>query len=269
MRFFRQKPVILGQELAGEIEAAGNKVTRFKAGDQVTGWCGLHLGGYAEYACLPGNVVMALKPPTMSYEEATTIPVGGLDATYFIRKANIRTGERVLINGAGGCIGTYAVQIAKHYGAIVTAVDSAPKLDMLRSIGADHVIDYTKEHFTGRRETYDVIFDVVGKSPFSRAVKMLTPNGRFLSGNGYGQLIRGRWWARRSGKPFIPWAGRSAGQYADDFNFLKELFEAGKVKAVVDRCFPLEQTAAAHRYVESGQKKGHVVITVGQVRGDS
>jgi NADPH:quinone reductase-like Zn-dependent oxidoreductase len=268
MGLMRPKPVILGQELAGEIEAVGKEVARFKEGDQVSAWCGLRLGGYAEYACLPSSAVMAIKPSGMSFEEAATLPVGGLDATYFIRRANIRSGERVLINGAGGCIGTYAVQIARYFGAEVTAVDSTTKLDMLRSIGADHVVDYTREDFTQgslqgrRRATYDVIFDVVGKSSFSRGVRLLTPNGRYLSGNGWSQQIRGRWMSRRSSKKFIPWAGRTASEYADDFNFLKALFEAGKIRAVIDKCYPLEQTAEAHRYVERGHKKGHVVIRV-------
>ncbi|MGA7732474.1 MAG: NAD(P)-dependent alcohol dehydrogenase [Chloroflexia bacterium] len=263
----RPKPVILGQELAGEIEAVGKDVTRFRKGDQVTGWCGFRLGAYAEYACLSGKGVMAIKPSNMTYEEAATLPIGGLDAAYLLRKANIESGQKVLVIGAGGSIGTYAVQIAKHFGAIVTGVDSTRKLDMLRSIGADHVVDRTQEDFTRRGETYDVIFDVVGKNSFSRTVRLLTPNGRYLMANPrLSMQVRGRWISRRSSKKFIPWASRTASEYTEDFNFLKELIEAGKIRAVIDRSFPLEQTAEAHRYVETVRKKGHVVITVGQHR---
>lgn len=265
MGLIRPKPIILGQELAGEIEAVGNGVTRFKKGDQVTGWCGLRLGAYAEYACLPEGGVLAIKPSNMTYEEAATLPIGGLDAAYLLRKGTIQSGERVLINGAGGSIGTFAVQIAKYFGANVTGVDSTGKLDMLRSIGADEVIDYTQEDFTKSGESYDVIFDVVGKSSFSRSVRMLTPNGRFLTSNPRPlKMVRARWASRRSSKKIIPWAGRSASEYTKDFNFLRELIELGKIKSVIDRCYPLEQTAEAHRYAETGHKKGHVAITVEQ-----
>ena len=168
-----------------------------------------------------------------------------------------------MINGAGGSIGTFAVQLAKYFGADVTAVDSTGKLDMLRSLGADQVIDYTQADFTKNGETYDVIFDVVGKSSFSRSVRSLTRNGRYLLGNSrLSQRVRGGWTSRRSSKKVIPWAARTASEYAEDFKFLTELIEAGKIKSVIDRCYPLEQTAEAHRYVDTGDKKGHVVITV-------
>src|SRR5438105_3818052 len=219
----RPRPVILGQELAGEIEAVGKEVTRFREGDQVFGWTGLRLGAYAECTRLPEIGVLLIKPSNMSYEEAAPLAVGGLDAVYFLRRANIRRGQKVLINGAGGSIGAFAVQLARYFGADVTAVDSTGKLDMLRSIGADRVIDYTKEDFTRRGETYDVIFDVVGKSSFSRGVRLLTPNGRYLLGNaGPSQLVRGRWISTRSSKQVIPWAARMASEYAEDFDFLKE-----------------------------------------------
>jgi NADPH:quinone reductase-like Zn-dependent oxidoreductase len=266
----RPKPVILGQELAGEIEAVGKEVTRFRKGDQVTGWCGFRLGAYAEYACLSGGGVMTIKPSNMTYEEAATLPIGGLDATYLLRKANIQAGQKVLVIGAGGSIGTYAVQIARHFGAVVTGVDSTGKLDMLRSIGADHVVDRTQEDFTRSKETYDVIFDVVGKNSFSRTLRLLTPNGRYLMASPrLSMQVRARWISMRSSKTFIPWASRTASEYAEDFNFLKELIEAGKIRAVIDRSFPLEQTAEAHRYVETGRKKGHVAITVRQYSGNS
>jgi len=263
VRLIRRKPIILGQELAGEIEAVGKEVTRFKKGDQVFGWTGITLGAYAQYKCLPEKgLVVALKPSNMTYEEAATLPVGGLDATDLLRKAHIRSGEKILIIGAGGSIGTYAVQIARHLGAVVTGVDSSDKLDMLRSIGADQVIDYKKEDYTRTSEKYDVIFDVVGKSRFSRTAKLLTPNGRFLSANPIvSQRVRARWILGRS-RQYIPWSSRSASEYAEEIAFLKALIEAGHIKAIVDKCFPLEQIADAHRYVEAGRKKGHIVVTL-------
>ncbi len=254
---------ILGQELAGEIEAVGKDVTRFRKGDQVVGWSGLGLGAYAEYICLPENGVLAIKPSTLTYEEAVALPVGGLDAVYMLRRGHIQSGEKVLILGAGGSIGTFAVQLARYFGADVTAVDSTGKLDMLRSIGADQVIDYTQEDFTTSGETYDVIFDVVGKSSFSRSVRLLTLKGRYLLANPkLSQRVRGRWMSRRSSKQVIAWKARAASEYTEDFRFLKELIEAGQIQSVIDRCYPLEQTAQAHRYVDAGHKKGNVVITV-------
>jgi NADPH:quinone reductase-like Zn-dependent oxidoreductase len=256
---------ILGQELAGEIEAVGNEVTRFRKGDQVFGWSGLGLGAYAEYTCLPEKGVLAIKPATITYEEAAALPVGGLEAVYFLRKVHIQPGQQVLICGAGGSIGTFAVQLAKYFGAEVTAVDSTGKLDMLRSIGADQVIDYTQADFTKNGETYDVIFDVVGKSSFSRSIRSLTHNGRYLLGNPrLSQRVRGRWISRRSSKKVIPWKARIASEYTESIHFLTELLEAGKIHSVIDKCYPLEQTAEAHRYVDTGRKKGNVVIKVEQ-----
>jgi len=259
----RPGPIILGQELAGEIEAVGKDVKRFRKGDQVFGWSGLGLGAYAEYKCLPEDGVLAIKPANISYEEAAVLAVGGLDAVHFLRKGHIQSGEKVLIHGAGGSIGTFAVQLAKYFGAEVTAVDSTGKLDMLRSIGADQVIDYTQADFTKSGETYDVIFDVVGKSSFSRSVRSLTHNGRYLLGNSrLSQRVRGQWTSRRSSKQVILWEARAASEYTEDFKFLTELIEAGKIHSVIDRCYPLEQTAEAHRYVDTGHKKGNIVITV-------
>ena len=243
----RPGPIILGQELAGEIEAVGKDVKRFRKGDQVFGWSGLGLGAYAEYKCLPEDGVLAIKPANISYEEAAVLAVGGLDAVHFLRKGHIQSGEKVLIHGAGGSIGTFAVQLAKYFGAEVTAVDSTGKLDMLRSIGADQVIDYTQADFTKSGETYDVIFDVVGKSSFSRSVRSLTHNGRYLLGNSrLSQRVRGQWTSRRSSKQVILWEARAASEYTEDFKFLTELIEAGKIHSVIDR----------------GHKKGNVVITV-------
>ena len=256
-------PIILGQELSGEIEAVGKKVTRFRKGDQVFGWSAMRLGTYAEYTCLPEKGVLAIKPSNITYGAAAALPVGGLEAVYFLRKANIQRGQKVLIYGAGGSMGTFAVQLAKYFGADVTGVDSTGKLDMLRSIGADHVIDYTQEDFTKSGVTYDVIFDVVGKSSYSRSVKLLTPNGRYLAANPrLSHMIQGTWMSNISSKKAIAWKTRAASEYTQDSIFLKELIEAGKIKSVIDRCYPLEQIAEAHRYVETGSKKGNVIITV-------
>jgi NADPH:quinone reductase-like Zn-dependent oxidoreductase len=273
MRFYvgltkPKRMTILGQELAGEIEAVGRGVTRFKPGDQVFAATGFGLGGYAEYICLPEvpeDGVVATKPASMSFEEAAAVPFGGLEALYFLKKANIQPGEKILINGAGGTIGSFAVQLAKHFGAEVTAVDSARKFDMLRAIGADHLIDYTKEDFSENGEAYDVIMDVIGKSSFSASMKSLTPDGRYLLVNPrVSHMIRGRWSSMTSSKRVISGA---ASRTVKDLNYLKELIEAGKLKVAIDRCYPLEQTAEAHRYAESGHKKGNLVITVAEGAG--
>jgi len=251
---------ILGTELAGEVESAGRDVTLFKVGNQVFGSSGFRFGAYAEYKCLPERGSVALKPSNMTYEEAATIPFGGRVALHYIRKADIQRGQKVLIVGAGGSIGTCAVQLAKYFGAEVTGVDSTLKLDMLRSIGADHVIDYTREDFTKSGQSYDVIFDTVGKSSFSRSIRSLKPNGHYLLGNpSLSQMVRGAWTSRTSGKKVI---SEAASYKTDDLLFLKTLIEAGNIKAVIDRVYPLEQTAEAHRYVETGNKKGNVVITI-------
>ncbi len=251
---------ILGQELAGEIEAVGKDVRRFRNGDRVFAATGFGLGAYAEYKCLPENGVLAIMPTSMTCEEAAALPVGGLEALHFLRKGNIRSGESVLINGAGGSIGTFAVQLTRYFGAEVTGVDSAGKLDMLRSIGADHVIDYAREDFTQNGQTYDVIFDVAGKGSFSGSLRSLKPGGRYLLANpGLSQMVRGRLIPMSSGKKVIFGA---ASRKAEDLIFLKELVEAGKIKSVIDRCYPLEQIAEAHRYVETGQKAGNVVLVV-------
>jgi len=254
---------ILGQELAGEIEAVGKDVTLFKEGDEVFASTGFGFGAYAEYICLPERPdmgVLAPKPVNMTYEEAAAVPVGGLEALHFLRQGDLRRGSKVLINGAGGSIGTIGVQLAKHYGAEVTAVDSSGKLDMLRSIGADHVIDYTLEDFTKRDEVYDVIFDVVGKAPFAGSMRSLGKNGVYLLANpSLSRIVRGRWTSMTSGKRFV---GGGASPKATDLLFLKDLIESGKLRVVIDRRYPLEQMADAHRYVEGGGKKGNVVITV-------
>jgi NADPH:quinone reductase-like Zn-dependent oxidoreductase len=256
---------ILGQELAGEIEAVGKDVRSFKEGDQVFAHTGMGMGAYAEYNCLPDQSegaegTVAIKPANMTCEEAAAVPLGGLEALHYLRQANIRSGEEVLINGAGGSIGTIGIQLAKFYGAEVTAVDSTRKLDMLRSIGADHVFDYTQEDFTQSGETYDVIFDVVGKSPFSRSERALKQNGLYLSANpGVSQMFRGQ---RNSSGSRRRIKGGNENYRPEDLNILKELIEAGKIKTVIDRTYSLEEIVEAHRYVEAGGKLGNVVITV-------
>ncbi len=256
---------ILGQELAGEIEAVGKDVTRFRKGAQVFAHTGLGMGAYAEYKCLPEEPegikgVLASKPANMTYEETAAVPHGGLEALHYVRKANIQSEEKVLINGAGGSIGTIAIQLAKYFGAEVTAVDSTGKLDMLRSIGADQVVDYTQEDFTKSGQTYNVIFDVVGKCPFSRSEGSLTQNGRYLTSNpGPSQKDGGRGTSTSSSKKAI--AGTPSYK-TEDLLFLKELIEAEKIKSVIDRTYPLEQIAEAHWYVEKGGKRGNVVIAV-------
>ena len=256
---------IIGQELAGEVDAVGKDVRNFKVGDPVFGTTGFSKGTYAEYVCLPDEPgemdgVLAIKPANMRFDEAAAVPTGGLEALHFLRKGNIQPGYKVLINGAGGSIGTYGVQLAKHFGAEVTAVDSTAKLEMLHSIGADHTIDYTQADFTKNGQTYDLIFDVVGKSPYSRSIKSLKQNGVYLIANPQlSKMVRGKWTSTSSSKKVVL---ETTVQKIEDLIFLRELIEAGKIKTVIDRHYPLEQTADAHRYVETGQKKGNVIITI-------
>jgi len=259
--FRRPRKKILGQELAGEIESVGDAVREYKRGDPVFAATGFRLGAWAEYTCLPEKGLITIKPTNLSYEEAAAIPVGGLHALHLLSKAKIQSGQKVLIIGAGGTVGTIAVQLARSFGAEVTCVDTGPKLDVLRSIGADHVIDYTREDFSKNGEIYDVVFDVVGKSPFSACVRSLKWRGVYLLGNpGLSQQVRGLWTSMRTGKKIV---GGVISYTAQDLVFLKELAEAGKVRSVIDRRYPLEQVVEANRYVETGQKTGNVVMAVG------
>jgi NADPH:quinone reductase-like Zn-dependent oxidoreductase len=254
---------ILGQELAGDVEAVGRDVTLFRKGDPVFGTTGFGFGAYAEYICLsekPRSAAIALKPANMSYEEAAAVPTGGLEALHFLRKAGNLDGRRVVIVGGGGGIGTFAVQLAKRFGAEVTAVDQTGKLEMLRAIGADRVLDYTREDFAARGETYDVIFDVVGKSSFSGSLAALRDGGRYLLGNPrLSARVRGVWVSAKGHKKVIFGAAR---QKSEDLVFLRQLIEEGKVRSVIDRRFPLDHIAEAHRYVGTGVVQGKVVIIV-------
>jgi NADPH:quinone reductase-like Zn-dependent oxidoreductase len=260
----RPRNKIPGTEVAGEIEAVGERVTEFKVGDPVFGSTGMTFGAVAEYICLPekpGNMEggVTRKPANMTLEEAATVPFGGRDALHFLRLGNIQSGQKILINGAGGSIGIFAVQLAKYYGAEVTAIDSGPKLDMLLSLGADHVIDYTKEDFAENGEVYDVIFDVIGKISFPRSKNSITEDGTYLLANPVSQMTQALWARMRSNNNVIM---QTASGTIADLVFLRELIEEGKIRTYIDRTYPLEEIVEAHRYVERGGKLGNVVITV-------
>jgi 2-desacetyl-2-hydroxyethyl bacteriochlorophyllide A dehydrogenase len=264
--FLRPKRIpILGQELAGEVVEVGEVVKLFKKGDHVFGTTGFGFGAYAEYICLPENPndmqgALAAMPTNLSHEEAAVVPTAGFEALHFLRKANIQPGQKVLIIGSGGSIGTFAVQLARHFGADVTSVDSTEKLDMLRAIGADHVIDYTKEKYINNDESYDLIIDVVGKGSVARRLKLLKSGGYyFLAYAGLSHIFLSLWVSLTSSKNLKI---EAASQTKENLIILKELLEAGTLQPVIDRSYPLEQAAEAHRFVESGKKKGNVVLTV-------
>jgi 2-desacetyl-2-hydroxyethyl bacteriochlorophyllide A dehydrogenase len=257
--FTKPKKTIIGTELAGEIQSTGKDVKQFKVGDQVFAFTEI-LGAYAEYICLPEDGAVAIKPVNMTYEETAAVPYGGLTALYFLRKANIQSGQKILIFGASGGVGNYAIQLAKYFGAEVTGVCSTAKLELVKSLGADKVIDYTKEDFTESGETYDVIFDTVGKSSFFRSSRSLKKKGFYIFATfGLPKLVQIIWFSITSNKKII--IGLLKGR-AEDLIFLRELIEKGKIRVVIDRTYPLEQTAEAHSYVETGRAKGKVVITL-------
>ena len=258
--FTKPKINILGNEFAGQVEAVGKDVKRFRKGDQVFGYRGQRMGANAEYLCMPDNGLVAIKPVNMTYEEAATVPGGALTALSLLRKANIQPGQKVLINGASGGIGSAAVQLAKYFGAEVTGVCGTPRLEFVKALGADQVIDYTREDFTKNGETYDLIFDILGKSSFSRCKNSLTQNGiYFLVSFKMKQLFQMLWTSRTSGKKVIC---ALSSENPEDLVFIKGLVEEGKIKSIIDRCYPLEKTAEAHRYVEKRSRTGSVVITV-------
>jgi NADPH:quinone reductase-like Zn-dependent oxidoreductase len=263
--FLKPRNTILGQELAGEIEAIGKDVTRFKPGDQVFGID--MFGAYAQYKSMPENGALAIKPSNISYEEAASVPNGALTALPFLRdKANIQNGQTVLIYGASGSVGAAAVQLARYYGAEVTGVCSTANLEWVKSLGADQVIDYTRRDFTENGKTYDIIFDTVGKCSFSECKGSLTEKGIYLATVPTPAMMLQALWTAKSGSKKVKFAAtglRPASEKIKDLVFLTELIEAGKLKPVIDRCYPLEQIVEAHRYVEKGHKKGNVVITVG------
>ena len=251
---------ILGSEFAGEIESAGKDVKSFKQGDQVFGYLGQSMGAYAGYLCMPENGCVAIKPANMTYEEAAVVPYGAIMALNLLRKVNIQPGQKVLVNGASGGIGSAAVQLARYFGAEVTGVCGTLRLELVKSLGADKVIDYTKEDFTQSGETYDLIFDILGKSSFSRCKRSLKQNGILLFASfKMRQLFQMLWTSMIGSKKVIC---ALAIDKQEDLIFIKELIEAGKIKSIIDRRYPLEQTAEAHRYIEKGQNKGNVVIIV-------
>lgn len=263
----RPKRTILGTELAGEVESVGANVLEFRAGDPVYGYPGMNLGAYAEYICLPAGAV-SIKPVNLTFEEAAGVLQGALTALFFLRKADLKPGRRVLVFGASGGVGGYAVQLAKyHFGAEVTGVCSTAKVDYVSGLGADHVIDYTRNSFTDNGQVYDVIFDTVGKASISRSRMSLTKDGCYLLATfGLSMLFQALWLSRTTNQRF---EFGTLAETRDDLDLLRELLEAGVIEPTVDRCFPLARAAEAHRYVETGGKRGSVILKVGSGRDGS
>ena len=259
---FKPKTSMLGVDLSGVVEAIGKEVKLFKVGDKVFGSTfDFGLGAYAEFKCMPEESVLTTMPINCSFEEAAALYFGGHTALHFLRKGNIQKGQKVLVYGASGALGTNAVQLAKHFGAEVTGICGTNNLDMVKDLGADKVIDYTKEDFTQNGETYDIIFDAVGKSPFSGCLRSLSKNGRYTRSVhlSLSSILKGLWVSLTSSKKVI---GGVAHEKVEDLIFLKELMETGNLKPVIDRIYSLEQIPEAHAYVEKGHKKGNVVIIV-------
>ncbi|MEM7018464.1 MAG: NAD(P)-dependent alcohol dehydrogenase [Pseudomonadota bacterium] len=256
----KPKNPILGGYFAGEVESVGKEVSKFKPGDQLFGSSQLRMGAYGEYLCLPDRYTLVEKPNNISFEEAAAVPLGALNALHFMRKANVQAGEKVLVNGAGGSIGLFGVQIAKAMGAEVTAVDSSIKEAMLRDLGVDRFFDYTKEDFTKSGQTYDVIFDMVVRSSYSTCVKLLNPKGRYLMGNPrLSDMLRAPWTSRFTDKT-VSFA--FAAEKKEELRALKDMIEAGKIKPIVDKIFSMEQAAEAHHLVETEQRAGSIVISM-------
>ena len=259
---------ILGMEFAGTIESVGKAVTRFTPGDQVFGGTGFRFGAHAEYACLPEDSTLAIKPVNMTFEQAAAVFFGGFTALHFLKKAKIQAGQKVLIYGASGSVGVFAVQLAKHFGAHVTAVCSTANLAMVKSLGADQVVDYTREDFSKAGRVYDMIFDTVGHSGFSRSLKSLKRGSFYVRAGGSGRvlsligdMLRGMWISTTGAANIVGGVARGD---AGDVSFLKQLIEAGEIRTVIDRRYSLDQIAEAHRYAEAGHKKGHLVIVLEQ-----
>lgn len=259
--FNKPRKNILGSEFSGEIEAVGKNVALFKNGDPVFGYRGQNMGTYAEYLCMPEKGLVTSKPVNMSYEEAAAVPYGALTALNLLRKVNIQKGQKILINGASGGIGSHAVQLAKNYfGAEVTGVCSTPRIEFVKSLGADKVIDYTREDFTRNGETYDLIFDILGRSSFSRCKKSLNENGKYLLASFKMRQLFQRIWTKMFGSMKV--ICTLSMEKPEDLVFIKNLVEAGKIKSIIDKHFTMNQAAEAHRYVEEGNKKGQVIITM-------
>jgi NADPH:quinone reductase-like Zn-dependent oxidoreductase len=256
----KPKKAILGVELAGEIESIGKDVTIFKKGDQIFAASLLNFGAYAEYICLPKDGAVALKPTNITYEEAAAIPIGARTALHFLKKANIKPGQKVLIYGASGSVGTYAVQLAKYFGATVTGVCSTSNLTLVKSLGADKVIDYTEKNFTNSFETYDVILVAVDKIPFEVCIKALSNNGTYINITAPMKSFPMLWTSITSSKKII--SGENSPETSEALIFLNNRVEEGKLKPVIDKRYPIEQIVEAHRYVDKGHKKGNVVISI-------
>ena len=268
MGIIQPRNFVLGQEFSGTVEAVGQNVSKFKIGDAVIGTTGPGMGAHAKYITVPaqsGEAVLTLKPNSISYEEVAALPVGGLEALYFMRKANIQSGDKVLIVGAGGSIGSYAIQLAKYFGAEVTGIDNMQKQALMQSVGADHVIDYTQQDFTQQTKIYDVIFDVIGKSPFSGSLSKLKSGGRYVLANpSITDMIRGKINATTSDKQVI---FGTVQQREEDLKYLLDLIEAGTLRVIIDKCYRLEQASDAHHYVETQGKSGNLVLIVADEEG--
>jgi NADPH:quinone reductase-like Zn-dependent oxidoreductase len=259
----KPKIQILGSEFAGDVEAAGSRVTKFKPGDAIFAYLGMNMGANAEYVCIPESGTVSLKPANLTYEEAAVLPYGAVMAASLLQKANLKPGQKILVNGASGGIGAMAVQLAKHhYGVNVTGVCGTPRLEYVKALGADKVIDYTQLDFTQNGETYDVIFDILGRSSFMHCKNSLNPDGILLYASFKGRAILDMLWTAPFSRKKVICA--MAEEKTASLLLVKNLAEAGKIKAVIDKRFPLEQTAEAHRYIETGCRQANVVLTVAQ-----